>query len=118
MQTVDDLLKEARQALSKYAYYVRCEVIAQGTRYAKIRLTISRDLFVQINRNEPTSITNLALIHRSQRIYGHDEYRGVWHRHTSSAPEHHNGSPEGSLPISFTNFFREMDELLRAKKLI
>ena len=77
MQTVEDFLKEARQGLSNYAYYVRYEIVSRGAQYGKIRLIINRDLFVQANRNEAASLTNFALIHRSQRIYGRDEYRGV-----------------------------------------
>lgn len=118
MRTVDDLLKEVRQALSEYAYYVRYEIINRGTHSVKIRLVIHKDLFVQINRNESASLTNFALIHRSQRIYGRDEYRGVWHRHISSAPEHHNGSPEGSRSVSLAEFLAEVDALLRARNLI
>ncbi|MSS71428.1 MAG: hypothetical protein EXS64_08055 [Candidatus Latescibacteria bacterium] len=119
MQTVDDLITEAQQALSKYSYYIRHEIVSRGARYCKTRLIIiDRDLFVQINRNETASLTNFALIHQSQRIYGRDEYRGGWHRHTSSAPEYHNGSPEGSRSVSLTEFLIEVDDLLFSKGLI
>ncbi len=118
MQTVEDLLKEVRQALSNYAYYVRYETLSRGTHHGKIRLIIHKDLFVQVNRNEAASLTNFALIHRSQRLYGRDEYRGIWHRHPLSEPEHHNSSSEGSQPISLTEFLAEVDNLLHAEGLI
>ena len=118
MQTVDDLINDAQQALSKYSYYIRHEIV-RGTRYCKIRLIIiERDLFVQINRNETTSLTNFALILHSQRIFGRDEYRGTWHRHAPSAPEYHNGSPEGSRSVSLAEFLIEVDDLLRSRGLI
>lgn len=118
MQTVEDLLKEVRQALSKYAYYAQYEIIGRATHYGKIRLIINKDLFVQVNRNETASLTNFALIYQSQRIYGRDEYCGIWHRHPSSAPEHHNSSPEGGLSISLAEFLAEVDDLLHAEGLI
>ena len=118
MQTVEDLLEEARQVLPKYPYYARYEIIARGARYAKIRLIIRQGFFVQVNRNETISLTNLALIHGSQRLYGRDEYKGIWHRHPFSEPEHHNGSPEASRPISLAEFLAEVDSLLHAQSLI
>ena len=50
MQTVEDFLKEVRQGLSNYAYYVRYEIVSRGAQYVKIRLIINKDLFVQVNR--------------------------------------------------------------------
>ena len=118
MRTVEDLLEEVRQTLPEYPYYSRYEITAHGEHYAKIRLIIRQGLFVQVNRNETASLTNLALIHGSQRLYGRDEYRGIWHRHRSSEPEHHNESPEASRSNSLTEFLAEVDGLLRAERLI
>lgn len=118
MQTVEELLSEIQQAVSRYPYYVRYETISRGTHYGKFRLIINNDLFVQINRNETSSLTNFALVRGTQRMYGRDEYRGNWHRHSASDPESHDHGPEGSQPISLTEFLAEVDALLRARGLV
>ena len=118
MQTVEDLLGEVHQALLNYAYYVRYEIISRGVHYGKVRLVINKDLFVQVNRNEQASLTNFALIYRLQRIYGRDEDRGIWHQHPFSTPEHHDKGPEGSRPVSLTEFLAEVNALLHAERLI
>jgi len=118
VQTVEELLSEVRQALSRHPYYGRYETISRGTHYGKFRLIINNEFFVQINRNETASLTNFALIHGTQRIYGRDEYRGNWHRHPVAASESHDRSPEGSQSVSLTEFLAEVDALLRARGLV
>lgn len=104
MQTVEELLSEVHQALSRYSYYARCETISRGIHYGKFRLIINNDLFVQVNRNETASFTNFALISGTQRIFGRDEYQGNWHQHPASAPERHDHDLEGSRPVSLIEF--------------
>jgi len=118
VQTVEELSNEVHQARSRYPYCLRYDTISRGAHYGKFRLIISEDLFVQANRNETASLTNFALIHGTQRIFGRDEYRGDWHQHPASAPESHDNSPEGSLPASLTEFLAEVDGLLRDRGLI
>jgi hypothetical protein len=118
VQTVENLIREVQLALSRYPYYVRYETISRGTHFVKLRLIIVKGLFVQINRNETTSLTNLALNQGTHRIYGRDEYRGNWHRHSASAPERHDPSPEGSRPITLTEFLVEVDALLHTRGLV
>ena len=118
MSKIDKLLKEATTLLQEYPYYKKCHVLNRGKNHAKFRLVITKDLFVQVNRNELALITNLALINQSKRIYGRDEYKTQWHRHPSDNPNCHNFSEEGRKKISLQEFLSEVDDMLREKGLV
>lgn len=118
MSKIDKLLKEATKVLQQYPYYKKCHVLNRGKSYVKFRLVITKELFVQVNRNELALITNLALINQSKRIYGRDEYRTHWHRHPSDNPSSHNFSEEGKEKVSLREFLSEVDNMLREKGLL
>jgi hypothetical protein len=63
---------------------------------------------VQVNRNELASPTNLVLIFRGKRIYGRDEFHGVWHRHPESNPNYHDTSIDGIRPVTLPRFLKEV----------
>lgn len=99
MQTIDQLLIDVGSVLSKYGYYRKYETLSRGKYHIKFSLWIKKDLFVQVNRNEKASITNFALISKTDRIYGRDEYKGKWHRHPVNDPRCHNGNSSLSREI-------------------
>lgn len=118
MQTIEELLVLANDALIKYSYYQRREILHQGRGHVKFRLYIRRNLFVQVNRNEIANLTNLVLLQDFKRIYARDEYHGNWHRHPISDPDEHNHSDDGSRPVTLDEFLLEVDSILREKGLI
>jgi hypothetical protein len=118
MQNVNELLTAANNALQKFSYYRRVETIDQGKRYIKLRLYITRSLFVQINRNEAAGLTNMVLLLDSERLYGRDEYKGKWHRHPVEHPDYHNHSTEGSKEFTLEDFLTEVDHILKENKLV
>ena len=118
MQTIEELLVAADDALVKYSYYLRRDILHQGKGFVKFRLYISRNLFVQVNRNEIANLTNMVLLHDFKRIYARDEYQGKWHRHPIADPDEHNHGEEGSKPISFDEFLLEVDSILKEKGLV
>jgi len=69
MQTIKELLAVADNALYKYVYYRRLEILSQGKGHIKFRLYISKNLFIQINRNEIVNLTNMVLLHDFKRIF-------------------------------------------------
>lgn len=118
MSKIDKLLKEATKLLQEYPYYKKCHVLNLGKNYVKFRMVITKDLFVQVNRNELVFITNLALINQSRRIYGRDEYKTQWHRHPFDNPSCHDFSEEGKKKVSLRKFLSEVDNMLREKGLV
>ena len=118
MQLVEDILTDARTALSAYPYYVRLAELSRGRHHCKIRLLIREGLFVQANRNVPAALTNFALIHAGQRLFGRDEYQGQWHCHFAGNPAHHDRSAAGQKAVTFANFLAEVDVILRSANLL
>lgn len=104
--------------MAQNGYFQRISLQNRGPGLIKFRLIITPDLFVQINRNETSNITNFALIYKENRIYGRDGYQNEWHQHTAAAPRHHNRDVEGNRASSLTQFLSEVDMLLRSKHLI
>ncbi|MBC8232778.1 hypothetical protein H8E77_24785 [bacterium] len=107
MQTVAEIISDANAALSIYNYYQRLNILNHGTHHLKLRLYVRDSLFVQINRNELASLTNLVLIFKGRRIYGRDEFQGVWHRHPESNPDYHDTSIDGSRPVTLLGFLKQ-----------
>lgn len=118
MPTIEELLAIANDALIKHSYYQRREILHQGRGHVKFRLYISRNLFVQVNRNEIVNLTNMVLLQDFKRIYARDEYHGKWHRHPISDPDDHNHTKEGSRQVTLNEFLLEVDSILKEKELI
>jgi len=118
VQTIDKILATANKALEKFIYYNRLEILGRGKSYIKLRLHITRSLFVQVNRNETANLTNMVLLLDFRRIYGRDEYQGAWHRHPESDPNVHNHSSEGCKQIALDDFLEEVDDILRKRGLV
>lgn len=118
MQKVTEILSDANDAFSLYNYYQRLDVVNRGTHHLKLRLYVHNALFVQVNRNELASLTNLVLIFRGQRIYGRDEFQGTWHRHPEFNPDYHDISADGSLSVTLLGFLKEVDRILQSGRFI
>ncbi|RLC96656.1 MAG: hypothetical protein DRI77_08285 [Chloroflexi bacterium] len=74
---VSQLLSTLYQEVKNRAYIKQMEVSDQSQTLLKARLYISRELFVQIYRNDRFNTTNLALIYHRQRIYARDQLDGT-----------------------------------------
>ena len=91
---VSQLSPALHQELRARSYFIRLDILDQSRAMLKVRLYIASDLFVQVYRNDRFDTTNLVLIHSGRRIYGRDQLAGQWHRHTVTAPQVHDCSPE------------------------
>jgi hypothetical protein len=114
---VADLLVALRQEVRRRAYFSRLEVLDQTATLLKARLYISPDLFLQVYRNDHFDTTNQVLIHNGQRIYARDQLGGVWHRHTTTAPDWHDTSAEGIRPVNLSEFLDEVETVLASMGL-
>ncbi|MCG3121391.1 MAG: hypothetical protein ALAOOOJD_04456 [bacterium] len=86
------------------------------TDYAiKLRLTIDREIFIQIYANETAAKLNLALVMQSKRIYGFDREGGFYHLHPFLDARQH--IPADS-PKSITEFAKESLGLLADSGLL
>ncbi len=109
---VAELLAALEHEISRRVYIYRMEILEQTSSLVKLRLLISRDLFVQIYRNDRFNTTNLALIYSEQRKYARDQINGVWHRHPANDPMRHDTSPDGRHEVSLSQFLDEIEEVL------
>ena len=109
---VADLLVALHDEFRNRAYFNRLEVLDQTATLLKARLYISPDLFLQVYRNDHFDTTNLVLLHNGQRIYARDQLAGVWHRHTTTAPDLHDTSAEGIRPVNLSEFLNEIETVL------
>ncbi len=114
---VSQLISTLYREVENRAYIKRMEISDQSQTLLKARLYISRDLFVQIYRNDRFNTTNLALIYHRQRIYARDQLGGVWHRHTVAAPHLHDTSDEGRRQVDLSKFLDEIEDVLTAMGL-
>ena len=84
----------------------------------KARLMISKDLFMQVYRNDKFNTTNFSLILGRHRVYGRDEIKGEWHRHPLTDPERHDRSAEGLKEMDLMGFWEEVKEILHEKRWV
>jgi hypothetical protein len=117
VQSVNDILADAHAALDLYPYYADLAVLSRGKNHCKIRLLIRENLFVQANRNVLAAITNFALIHEGQRLFGRDEYHGQWHVHPVENPAQHDRSVAGQKAVTLAEFLAEVDIICRRTDL-
>jgi len=113
MVKLDDVVAEA-QAVARAKSLLLVEV--DRTDYAiKLRLSIDRDIFIQIYANETSGKLSLALIMQGKRIYGFDREGGFFHLHPFLLTPQH--IPAHS-PKSITEFVLEAIELLAKSELL
>jgi len=110
MVNLDAVLAEARTlARAKSLHLVEVD----RTDYAiKLRLSIDREIFIQIYANEISDKFNLAVINR---IYGFDREGGLYHLHPFLDTRQH--IPADSAK-SITDFVKESFDLLTAHGLL
>ena len=105
---------DAEQKLHRFEIQIRREVAAhfpeastsvteKGRYRLKIRIGLSREVFIDIFYNPQNDRTDLSLIRNDQRVFGYDNLGG-WHRHPAEEPYEH--TPCSEPPLS--SVFQEM----------
>ncbi len=109
---------DAEQKLHQFETQVRREVAAhfpetaisvtaKGKYRLKLRIELSREVFIDIFYNPHNDRTDFSLIRKGQRVFGYDNLGG-WHRHPVEEPDHH--IPCSAPPLPFV--FQEMKTIL------
>ena len=113
MINLDAVLAETRTiALAKSLHLIEVD----RTDYAiKLRLSIDRDIFIQIYANENSDKFNLTLIMQGNRIYGFDREGGLYHLHPFLDTRQH--IPANSSK-NITDFAKESFYLLTVHGLL
>jgi len=114
---VPALIVAVYQEVNARAYVARLEVLDQSQTLLKVRLHIASDLFVQVYRNDRFDTTNFVLVYGGRRLYARDQLGGKWHRHTATAPQNHDTSPEGRRPVELAEFLDEVESVMAAMSL-
>lgn len=113
MVKLDDVTAEAKAVTLAESLHL---VEVDRTNYAiKLRLTIDREIFIQIYANETSDKLNLALIMQNKRIYGFDREGGFYHLHPFLNTHQH---IPASSPKRITVFVKESLELLTESGLL
>jgi hypothetical protein len=113
MVNLDAVLAEAHAVARAKSLHL---VEVDRTAYAvKLRLSIDREIFIQIYAYETSDKLNLALIMRGNRIYGFDREGGSYHLHPFSDTRQH--IPAHSAK-SITGFVKESFDLLAQHGLL
>jgi len=107
-----DLLAALDAESGRRSYILRVQLLEQTPRILKARLHISRDLFIQVYRNDQFDTTSLTLIYNQQRIFARDQLGDSWHRHTVDNPNLHDKSSAGSKPVNLSEFLDEVERVL------
>jgi len=115
---IEKLEEEAKEALKKFTFLKRMEVVDKHRGAIKLRLYIEENFYIQVYYNGITGTTNFVAIVGSQRIFGRDCYRESWHRHPFHDPDSNNFSPEGTKEATLTGFLGEIQEIVEKEKLI
>ena len=111
------LLATVHKEAPARVYIARLEILDQGRTLLKVRLHIAPDLFVQVYRNDRFDTTKFVLIYGGRRLYACDQLGGEWHRHTATAPQVHDTSPERRRPVELAEFLDEVESVLTAMRL-
>ena len=109
---------DAEQKLDRFEIQVRRDVAtlfpeavvsvtAKGKYRLKLRIELSREVFIDIFYNPHNDRTDFSLIHKSRRVFGYDNLGG-WHRHPVEEPDSH--TPCSEPPLSL--ILQEMKTLL------
>lgn len=118
METIDQLLQEAAEALDQFWFIQNLDVIERTDRTVTVQLAIANELRVQAFLSQKTGRLSFALIGPSGRLYGRDRQHGEWHRHPFSQPASHEATPEGMSHKPLLQFMAEVQEILLTQDLI
>jgi len=80
----------------------------------KIKLSISKNCFVQVYVSLKKNLKNYVVVLDNQRIFGQDCYGGRWHKHPWEDPSKHIMGKE----ISLRDFLYEVNDGIRAKGIL
>jgi len=117
-ETVDAWEKEIAVAAGSFSFVQAVRIVDKNPVALKVRLVIGPDFFVQIYVNVETGTQNFVLVLGRQRLYGRDCVGGNWHRHKYEEPEAHDFSPEGTRPITASEFLAEVREVVEEARLL
>ena len=118
METINQLIQEASEALDQFWFIQRLDIVERTDRTVTVQLMIGKELRVQAFLSQRSGHLSLALIGPAGRLYGRDRQQGEWHRHPFSSPEIHEVTPEGMSRRPFLQFMVEVEEILVAQDLI
>lgn len=118
METIDQLLREALEALDQFWFVKSLDIIERTDRTVTVQLVIGSELRVQAFLSQKTGRFSLALIGPSGRLYGRDRQHGEWHKHPFSQPDSHETTPEGVSRKPLLQFMAEVQEILITQNLI
>ena len=115
---IEELEKEAKDAVKKFPFLKKMEVIDKHSAAIKFRLTIGDNFYIQVYCNSMTGTTNFVAIVGNQRIFGRDCDREGWHMHPFHDPDSHTFTPKGIKEMSLTYFLEELQEIIEKEKLL
>jgi hypothetical protein len=118
MDTIDQLLLEASEALDQFWFVQRLEITERTDKTVTVQLVIDQDLRVQAFLSQRSDRLSLALIGPAGRLYGVDRQQGQWLRHALANPEHHEPIPEGMSQRPLLQFMSEVQEILLTEEMI
>jgi hypothetical protein len=114
---VENLEIEAKNAMKKFPFLKRMEVVDKHRGAIKLRLYIEENFYIQAYCNTTTKTTNFVAIVGSQRIFGRDGNRTGWHLHPFHDPDSHDFSSEGIREVTLTEFLEEFQEFIEKEEL-
>lgn len=115
---VAEFEREARDALVKFPFLKRMEIVDIHREAIKLRLYAKENLFVQAYFNSATGTKIFVAILSNERIFGRDCDQKGWHRHTFECPVGHDFSSEGRKEVSITEFLEELQEIIERADLL
>ena len=111
MNSVSQIIAEFDKILKDPAY-TKIDILDLYRYFVKNRIfTIWKDLYIQVYRNDKFKTTNFSLVLENERIYGRDERKGNWHRHSLESPQLHDQNSEGKRGITLREFLQETEEI-------
>lgn len=110
--------QRVREDASRFAFIRSVVTLDKTANTVKLRLHVTAECFVQIYANVRKGLLSYTLILYRIRLYGRDNDGASWHRHPYSAPDSHDFSPEGSRPVSLTEFLDEVQQILTAEGIL
>ena len=87
MNTVEELLDEAREAYSRFWFVQSLIKVECTASTVTVHLVIGPELYVQAYLSELSGRLSLALVDPSGRLYGRNRERGTWHQHPFDDPD-------------------------------